>query len=56
MSGAYKLKCKDCDRIYISKPGRNVNIRFKEHLKACKDGNIFSNVGDTCWIMDTHVK
>lgn len=32
-SGVYKIKCPICNKIYIGKTTRTLNIRLKEHLK-----------------------
>jgi hypothetical protein len=33
-SGVYKLTCKDCENIYIGRPGRTLNTRYKEHIRS----------------------
>ncbi|CAG7726619.1 unnamed protein product [Allacma fusca] len=35
-SGIYKIKCKDCQGIYIGQTKRNIKKRFKEHLYYAK--------------------
>jgi hypothetical protein len=32
-SGIYKLTCQTCQKVYISQTGRNLNTRFKEHIR-----------------------
>lgn len=33
-SGIYRIKCNECDAVYIGQTKRSVEKRFKEHLKA----------------------
>ena len=30
----YKLKCKDCDKVYIGETGRKFVVRLKEHARG----------------------
>ena len=32
-SGIYSLKCQDCNAIYVGETGRNLRIRYNEHMK-----------------------
>jgi hypothetical protein len=32
-SGIYKLTCQTCQKVYIGQKGRNLNTRFKEHIR-----------------------
>lgn len=32
-SGIYQIKCENCDRCYIVQTSKNIDIRFKEHIK-----------------------
>ena len=43
-SGIYKIKCNDCNFVYIGQTGRNFKIRFKEHINSLKTGSPKSNV------------
>lgn len=46
-SGIYKIKCTNCDAIYIGKTDRSFNTRFLEHLRAFKNKKkSFSNVAE----------
>ena len=38
--GIYQINCNDCDKIYIGKTKRNIQIRAKEHITNIK---FFSN-------------
>lgn len=31
-SGVYKIECTGCDGIYVGQTGRNIKIRYKEHM------------------------
>ena len=42
-TGIYKLKCNDCDKIYLGQTGRPFKERFKEHLPTKNLENIKSN-------------
>ena len=33
-SGIYSLKCQYCNAVYVGKTGRNLKIRYNEHLKG----------------------
>ena len=33
-SGVYKLKCGECNKIYLGETGRKFKIRMNEHAKA----------------------
>jgi len=33
-SGAYKLTCPDCNKVYVGQTGRSFTQRFKEHKNA----------------------
>ena len=35
-SGIYQISCNDCDKIYIGKTKRNIQIRTKEHIRNIK--------------------
>ena len=35
-SGIYQINCNDCDKIYIGKTKRNIQIRAKEHIRNIK--------------------
>ena len=35
-SGFYQISCNDCDKIYIGKTKRNIQIRAKEHFRNIK--------------------
>ena len=39
----YKLKCNDCDKIYLDQTGRPFKERFSEHLSKKNLENIKSN-------------
>ena len=43
MTGIYKLKCNDCDKIYLGQTGRPMKDRFKEHLPTGNLNNLKSN-------------
>lgn len=38
-SGIYKIKCNDCNQVYIGQTGRNFKCRFKEHIQALRTNN-----------------
>ena len=47
LSGIYKIKCNECDYIYIGRTYRNFKQRFKEHFKAFINNNMkTSNVAE----------
>ncbi len=47
LSGIYKIKCNDCDHIYIGRTYRNFRQRFMEHFKAFTNKKTkISNVAD----------
>lgn len=33
-SGVYKLKCSDCEAVYIGETGRQLSVRVREHVHA----------------------
>ena len=33
-SGVYRLRCDDCDSLYIGQTGREFKTRYKEHMRA----------------------
>ena len=35
-----QINCKDCEKIYIGKPKRNLETRVKEHFRNIKNGEI----------------
>jgi hypothetical protein len=35
-SGAYKLTCPDCNKVYVRQTGRSFNKSYKEHKNAFK--------------------
>jgi len=36
-SGIYKIQCEKCDKCYVGQTKRDINIRFKEHLRNIKN-------------------
>ena len=40
LCGIYKIKCDDCDNIYIGKTNRSFKKRFTEHIRAINNKNI----------------
>jgi hypothetical protein len=42
-SGAYKLTCPDCNKIYVGQTGRNFTERFNDHKHAFKTNSHTSN-------------
>ena len=34
-SSVYKLKCGECNKIYLGETGRKFKIRMNEHAKGC---------------------
>ena len=42
-SGAYKLTCPECNKVYIGQTGRSFTQRFKEHRNAFKSSRNTSN-------------
>jgi hypothetical protein len=36
-SGIYKIQCEECDKCYVGQTKRNIDIRFKEHLRNVKN-------------------
>ena len=42
----YKIKCCDCQAIYISETGRNLNTRLTEHRRATRNGDINNNIAE----------
>ena len=42
-SGAYKLTCPDCNKVYVGQTGRCFTQRFKEHRNAFKSSRNTSN-------------
>jgi hypothetical protein len=38
-SGAYKLTCPDCKKVYVGQTGRSFEIRFYEHINAYKNNS-----------------
>jgi hypothetical protein len=35
-AGIYRLKCMDCQKVYIGQTGRSLNIRYKEHIRSIR--------------------
>ena len=35
--GIYKIKCKDCEGCYIGQTSRNLETRYKEHMRHVKN-------------------
>jgi hypothetical protein len=33
LSGIYKMTCQSCQKVYIGQTGRNLTIRYKEHIR-----------------------
>jgi hypothetical protein len=42
-SGAYKLTCPDCNKVYVRQTGRSFSQRFKEHKNAFRSNRNTSN-------------
>ena len=40
----YKIKCSDCEVIYIGETGRNLTTRLNEHKRATKKGDLNNNI------------
>ena len=40
--GVYVIGCRDCDKCYIGESGRSTEQRKKEHIAACRNGNVYS--------------
>jgi hypothetical protein len=38
-SGVYTIKCSSCNRFYIGQTGRDLNTRYKEHLRYIRTNN-----------------
>ena len=38
-SGLYKLQCNTCKDVYIGQLGRDINIRYKEHIRYIRTNN-----------------
>ena len=45
-SGIYKIKCGDCNHVYIGQSGRNINIRIKEHFDLGKPSQVADHMRD----------
>jgi hypothetical protein len=45
-SGVYKIKCENCEKVYIGQTGRKIVTRAEEHLKAVKNFSINSEMAD----------
>jgi len=43
ISGAYKLTCPECNKVYVGQTGRSFTQRFKEHRNAFKSNRNKSN-------------
>ena len=39
-SGIYKIKCKDCEGCYIGQTSRNLETRYKEHMRRVKNKDL----------------
>lgn len=35
-SGIYKLKCRECEHMYIGQMGRNFRTRFNDHIRVIR--------------------
>jgi hypothetical protein len=35
-AGIYRLKCIDCQKVYIGQTGRSLTIRYKEHIRSIR--------------------
>jgi hypothetical protein len=35
-AGIYRLKCMDCQKVYIGQTGRTLNTRYKEHIRSIR--------------------
>jgi hypothetical protein len=60
--GVYKMKCIDCGGAYISQTGRNLRVRYKEHIRDIRNNktntgyaNHILNAGHTA-LWKTHSK
>ena len=42
----YKIKCYDCQVTYISKTGRNLNVRLTKHRRATRNGDLNNNIAE----------
>ena len=38
-SGIYKLQCNTCKDVYIGQSGRDINVRYKEHVRYIRTNN-----------------
>ena len=41
-SGIYKLKCNTCNKIYVGQSGRDIDTRYKEHIRYIRTNNLQS--------------
>ena len=41
-SGIYKLQCNTCKDVYIGQSGRDINIRYKQHIRYIRTNNPIS--------------
>ena len=51
--GEYKLKCPDCNNVYVGQTGRSFQVRFNEHKNAFKTGTP-QTLPNTLMNMHTH--
>ena len=42
-SGIYRIKCSECDAVYIGQTKRTVEQRFKEHLKSVEQRHTYKS-------------
>ena len=42
----YKIKCSDCEVIYIGETGRNLTTRLNERKRAPKKGDLNNNIAE----------
>ena len=41
-SGIYRLQCNTCKEVYVGQSGRDINIRYKEHIRYIRTNNRIS--------------
>lgn len=54
-SGIYRIKCSECDAVYIGQTKRSVEIRFKEHFKAIETKHAYKSAFAAHAIESKHI-